>query len=125
MRSGEPTETVLVLLPGPAPSPVVPPPATAAVRTPAPTPAPAPPDTKAAAAVDEATGGPRPYMRHAAKVYPDDFEKDTLKYFQDRIGKITPDDVAEILGEPTRQRPAFSDDQKENGTIDAFADSNT
>jgi hypothetical protein len=126
MRSQEAADTVLVLLPGPAPEPVAPPPATAVVRPAPAVSSPAEGDTTTsaseAAASEEALGGPRPYMRHAPNVYPDDFQKDTLKYFQERIGKLTADDVAEMLGPATRERPAFGDDQKENGTIHAFAD---
>ena len=125
MRSEDPGDTVLVLLPGPAPAPAPPPkvverPATVAAAPPA---APeASREKTPEAAMGEAESGPRPYYRRTERVYPDGFEQDTLKYFQDRIGKATSDDIAEVLGKATRQRAAFGEDQKENGTIFAFSD---
>lgn len=131
MRNDEPKDTVMVLLPGPAPEPPAPPAIAVKTVVPAPVVAPVPAPAafaevpklpEAAAAGDEAEAGPRPYYRRAPKAYPEDFEKDTLRYLQDRIGKWTADDVADMLGSATRQRPAFGEDQKENGSIFAFTD---
>jgi hypothetical protein len=125
LRDKEVSDTVLVVLPGPAPAPVVPAPAAVAVASAvseAVAEAKAESKTAAPAGKEDEGGGPRPYFRHSPKVYPDGFEHDTLGYFQDRIGKWTADDIAEILGPSTRQRPAYGENQKENGAILAFAD---
>ena len=128
MRSGDPGDTILVVLPGPAPAPVAPPPVETAPVPVAPvdsakaTTPESPDGATASPANPGVTDGPRPYFRRAAKIYPDGFQADTLRFLQDRIGKWTADDVIELLGPSTRQRPAFGEDQKENGSILAFVD---
>src|ERR1035438_4483624 len=80
MRSDDPGDTVIVLLPGPAPDPSAPPAVSAAKPVAPPPPAseaasaaPAPstdiPTPAAAAASAEALDGPRPYFRRSPKGY--------------------------------------------------------
>ena len=122
LKSSEPSDSVLVTLPGPrvrppAPKPVAPPPA--------PDPEPVAPGPVASAvwkqpaAKDEA----RPLLKRAPKpIFPADFQKDSAVFCQGRIGQWSKSDAYNLLGDALRERPAFSDDKAENGRIYAFSD---
>ena len=65
----------------------------------------------------------RPVLRRAPKpVYPSNVQKDSALYCQKLIGSWTFEDASMLLGEPRSSRPAFDDQQKQNGTIWAFSD---
>jgi hypothetical protein len=63
-----------------------------------------------------------PVLRRAAPVYPPEFERDSALFCQTKIGQWTEADARALLGEPSRQRLALSEDQSEAGLIFAFAD---
>jgi hypothetical protein len=120
LRSPEPSDSIVVRLPGarlansqPAPSPA--PPAVAKVTEPATKLDPPPPG-----ALDDPG---KPYFRRTSKtVYPPSFEKDSALYCQKLIGQWNLEEATMLLGESHGSRPAFDDRQKENGTIFAFTD---
>ena len=66
--------------------------------------------------------GPRPILRHAKPDYPEQFEKDNVAFFQDRVNVWKASDAIALLGNPVRQRPSFDDDGKTNGVIYAYPD---
>jgi hypothetical protein len=109
---------VEVFLPGkPAPAPEAAKPkpeneAPAAAAAPAEAPKPAGPATPAGSA-----------SRSSTKVfYPPAFVQNSALFCQKMIGQWTADDARFLLGQPARQRPAYSDNQSVNGQIYAFAD---
>ncbi len=126
LKPSEPSDSVLVTLPGPRvqptpPKPVPPPP------TPDPEPvAPAVTSGPVSSAVwkqpaskDEA----RPLLKRAPQpIFPADFQKDSAVFCQGRIGQWSKPDAYNLLGDALRERPAFSDDKTENGRIYAFSD---
>jgi len=65
---------------------------------------------------------PRPVLRRPKPQYPEQFEKDTMEFFQDRVSVWKEPDATLLLGTPTRQRSSFDDDGKPNGVIYAYAD---
>lgn len=61
--------------------------------------------------------------RNSTKVfYPPAFEQNSALFCQKMIGQWTEDDARFLLGQPVRQRPAYSDNQSVNGHIYAFSD---
>ena len=107
LRKYEPTDNVVVTLPGPAPAA-----APAATGTPATEVrmAPPPPDPE------------RPVLHRANRDYPPDFERDSAEFVGRQIGIWTPAEAHVLLGDHLRQRAAFADDKTVNGQILAFAD---
>jgi len=110
LRKYEPTDNVVVTLPGPARN------VAAAAAGPAPLPAtevrlaPPPPDPD------------RPWLRRPKREYPADFERDSADFLGRQIGLWSLIEAEALLGEPLRQRPALGDDQTVNGQILAFSD---
>jgi hypothetical protein len=107
LRNQDPQPDVIVRLPGAPPAPVVPAPETANTTAPA-----------APALASEEKERP-PLLSH---IYPPSFEADAAVFCQKLIGQWTVADARFLLGEPTRQRPAWDDHQRENGRIYAFSD---
>ena len=107
LRNSEPTDNVVVMLPGQKPVG----PATAAtpsateVRLEPPLPDP-----------------DRPVLRRPKREYPPEFERDSADYLNQQIGIWQQVDAQGLLGEPLRQRAALNDDRTVNGQILAFAD---
>jgi hypothetical protein len=117
LQNFEPSDNVLVLLPGPAPAPV------SVKVAPPPVPVTTPPSIVETAEPRElAIDLPRPFLRRTNLVLPPDLEKDSAVFCKARIGQWTEAEARKLLGEPLRQRPAFDDNQEENGTIYAFED---
>jgi hypothetical protein len=119
LRDSEPTDTVMVRLPGPpAPAPLVLPAPPQQIEAKVVTP-PArlevPPVTPDDPQSLVPTHTPKPF-------YPPDFERDSAMYCQKLIGQWSLEDAGMLLGDAQSARPAFDDNQKENGTIYAFAD---
>ena len=114
LRKYEQTDNVVVLLPGLARNKA----AAAASATAGPPPLPAtevrlappPPDPD------------RPWLRRPKRDYPADFERDSADFLGRQIGIWSQIEAEALLGEPSRQRPAFADDQTVDGRILAFAD---
>jgi hypothetical protein len=107
LRPTEPTDDVVITLPGTPAKPVVaaaPVPATIVRKSPPP--------------VDTA----RPILRRPKPVYPEGFEKDAAVYFHDRLGSLTEADAVALLGEALNSRVAYDDDKTENGRIYSYAD---
>lgn len=65
---------------------------------------------------------PRPVVRRVKQEYPEQFEKDSVAFFQDRVNIWKESDANGLLGNPLRQRASFDDDGKPNGVIYAYAD---
>jgi len=103
-NSDEPTDNVVVTLPGQKPAPATVQSATE-VRL-----EPPPPDPD------------RPVLRHPKREYPPEFERDSADYLNQQIGIWQQVDAQGLLGEPAGQRPALADDQTVNGQIVAFND---
>lgn len=66
--------------------------------------------------------GPPPVLRHAIPEYPEEFQKDSVAFFQNHVNIWRQSDATALLGNPLRQRPSFDDDGKPNGTIYAYPD---
>lgn len=119
LRDAEPSDTVMVRLPGPpAPEPVVLPAPPKQIEAKVVTPAArleVPPVTPDDPQSRLATRSPKPF-------YPPDFERDSAMYCQKLIGEWTLEDAGMLLGDAQGSRPAFDDNQKENGVIYAFTD---
>jgi hypothetical protein len=93
----EPTDSLIVTLPG----------------APAPPPAPVP-------APDEEH---RPVLRRAPRpILPAEFERDSGFFCQKLIGAWTERDAYNLFGDPLRERPAFEDDRTISGRIFAYSD---
>jgi hypothetical protein len=120
LRSPEPSDSIVVRLPGARPAisqsaPSAAPQAVAKVTEPPTKLDPPPPG-----ALDDPG---KPYLRRVPKtVYPPNFEKDSALYCQKLIGQWNLEEATMLLGEPHGSRPAFDDRQKENGTIFVFTD---
>lgn len=119
LRDSEPSDTVVVRLPGPpAPEPVVLPAPPEQIEAKVVTP-PAhldvPPVTPEDPERPLPKRGPKPF-------YPPDFERDSALYCQKLIGQWSLEDAGMLLGDAQGARPAFDDNQKENGAIYAFSD---
>lgn len=108
LRTSEPSDSVVVMLPGPPPPTVQ----TASRSLPSTFVqlAPNPPDPN------------RPVLHRARRDFPPEFEEDSADFLNQQIGIWQQIDAQELLGEPVRQRPAFNDDQTVNGQILAFPD---
>lgn len=116
LRTVEPSDNVLVRLPGLPPPPVAPTPVAKVVE------AVVRPETPPPPAVALEDPG-RPILKRAPRaIYPPDFEKDSGIYCQRLIGQWTVEDATMLLGEASRHRASFNDSQKENGVIYAFND---
>jgi len=106
LQGSEPTDSVVVMLPGHAPAP----------ETPAVLPmtevrlAPPPPDPE------------RPVFRRPQRQYPPEFEVDSAEYLKQQIGQMEQPEGELLLGEPLRHRPSYADDQTVNGQIYAYLD---
>jgi hypothetical protein len=106
LRNSEPSDNVVLTLPGPAP----------VAATPAVLPmtetrlAPPPPDPE------------RPLLRRPKREYPPEFEHESSEFLSQQIGIWQQVDAQGLLGEPLRQRSAYGDDQTVNGQILAFLD---
>jgi hypothetical protein len=61
-------------------------------------------------------------LRGPKRSYPSDFERDSADYLGRQIGLWTQTEAEALLGQPLRQRPAFSEDQTVDGRILAFSD---
>ena len=109
LRKSEPVDNVVFTLPGRAPATTAVPAAPAALPATEVRLAPPPPDPG------------RPIFRRQHE-YPPEFERDSADYLDQQIGIWQQVDVQALLGEPLRQRPAYSDDQAVNGRILAFPD---
>ena len=114
LRSPEPTDSGIVLLPGPAPvvrttpvPPVVPPVAPQI-----------PPAPLADKPVETAVR-PKPV---AATLAGADFERDAARFCQKQIGRWKQSDARNLLGKPLRERPALDEKKVVNGRIYAFSD---
>lgn len=126
LKSSEPSDSVLVTLPGPrirfatpkpAASPVVPDPEAVAQ------PVSSGPVSSAVWKQPAAKDQNRPLLKRTPKpVFPADFQKDSALFCQLRIGQWSRPDAYNLLGEAIRERPAYSDDKTENGHIYAFSD---
>lgn len=64
----------------------------------------------------------RPILRRPERNFPAGFEQDSAEFLQSQIGKWGQADAQLLMGEPSRQRPAYGDDQVVNGQIVAFPD---
>ena len=106
LRKYEPSDSVVVTLPGPPPRQVTLQalPATDVHL------APPPPDPE------------RPVLRRSAREYPPEFERDSAAFLNQQIGIWQQVDAQVLLGEPIRQRSSFADDETVNGQILAFSD---
>jgi hypothetical protein len=114
LRDAEPSDSLVVTLPGARlPVPRVSP-------LPVPTPAPAP---VSPAAIPDDEEDHRPLLRRAPKpVFPAEFERDSAAFCQKLIAAWTQPDAYNLLGEPLRERVALDDADVENGRIYAFSD---
>ena len=114
LRSPEPTDSGIVLLPGPAPvvrtTPV--PPVAPPVAPPLP-PAPLP------AKPVETAVRPKPVAATPAAA---DFDRDAARFCQKQIGRWKQSDARHLLGKPLRERPALDEKKVVNGRIYAFSD---
>lgn len=120
LRRYEPADSGMVTLPGPRVAPVSRPPVEPLQPS-------GPPPSPAASAVLKRTSAvtedPRPVLPRAPKpVFPTDFERDSAIFCQRRIGQWSRPDASNLLGDPLRERPAYSDNKGENGRIYAFSD---
>ena len=121
LRTPEPTDSGIVLLPGPAPvvrtapvPPVVPPVAAPVTPTIPPAPLPAKPV--------ETAVRPAPPKPVAATLTAADFERDAARFCQKQIGRWKQSDARNLLGKPLRERPALDEKKVVNGRIYAFSD---
>ena len=107
LRNSEPSDNVVVTLPGqkPAVAPALAVQSATDVRL-----APPPPDPD------------RPVFRRPKREYPPEFERNSADYLNQQIGIWQQVDAQALLGEPEGQRPAYGDDQTVNGQIVAFND---
>jgi hypothetical protein len=147
LRGDEPRESVMVRLPGAtvkpaaparpaapaAPTPVSPKPQTpdaALVAPPIPVPT---PRLQATALIPVPTVAvvrdlsPAPPKKVIPKgipkpVLPAELERDSALFCQRRISEWSQPDAYNLFGDPLRDRPAFDDERKPNGTIYAYAD---
>ena len=107
LRNSEPTDNVVVELPGQKPAAVAtakdPQSFTQVLLAP-----PADPD--------------RPVFRRPKREYPPEFERDSADYLNQQIGIWEQVDAQGLLGEPIGQRPSYADDQTVNGQIVSFHD---
>jgi len=110
LRKSEPTDSVVLTLPGPVEVTQ----SAAAVAGSLPTTevrlAPPSPDPD------------RPLLRRPKREYPPEFERDSAEFLDQQIGIWQQMDAQCLLGEPLRQRAALNDDQTVNGQILAFDD---
>jgi hypothetical protein len=106
LRNSDPTDNVVVTLPGQKPeAPAKTTKSVTEVRL-----EPPPPDPD------------RPVFRRPKREYPPEFERDSADYLNQQIGIWQQVDAQGLLGEPVGQRPALADDQTVNGQIVAFSD---
>jgi hypothetical protein len=110
LRKFEPTDSVVVTLPGPAVAAQAVAAAPGSLSTTEVRLAPPPPDAD------------RPVLRRPKHEYPPEFERDSADFLNQQIGIWQQVDAQCLLGEPVRQRAALADDQTVNGRILAFAD---
>jgi hypothetical protein len=105
LRGGEPSDNLVVTLPGVS--------APKAAPAPAPAPTPEPPDPD----------DHRPVLRRAPKpVLPAEFEREPGVFTQKMIGVWSEPDAYNLYGEPLRERIVVDDSDVENGRIYAFSD---
>jgi hypothetical protein len=107
LRKYEPSDSVVVTLPGPKPA-----------WAPVPN---ALPETEVHLAPPPADPA-RPLLRREKREYPPEFEHDSADYLNQQIGIWQQIDAQGLLGEPQGKRPAFAEDQTVNGQIVAFPD---
>ncbi len=65
---------------------------------------------------------PRADAEASKPAFPDDFARESALYCQKQIGQWTEGEARALLGDPLRDRPAYDDNQLENGRIYAFSD---
>ncbi len=107
LRSAEPSDSVIVTLPGAR---------TAAVNPPLPIQP--PPAIEPADADDH-----RPLLRRAPKpILPAEFERDSAGFTQKMIGLWSEPDAYNLYGEPLRERIVLDEGEAESGRIYAFSD---
>lgn len=106
LRGAEPTDNLVLTLPGAA--------ASAPVRA-----LPIPQAVPAAPAEDDHP----PVMRRAPKpVLPAEFDRDSAAFSQKLIGVWSQPDAYNLFGEPLRERAVLAEDGIENGRIFGFSD---
>jgi hypothetical protein len=110
LRSFEPTDNVVVTLPGQIPT------VSTAVATLGSQP------TTEVRLAPPAPDPDRPLLRRPKREYPPEFERDSADYLNQQIGIWQQVDAQGLLGEPQGQRAAYSDDGTVNGQIVAFSD---
>jgi len=99
LRGAEPSDSLVITLPG--------------ASTPKPIPTPDPP----------ADDDHRPLLRRAPKpVLPSEFEHDPGAFTQKMIGVWSEPDAYNLFGEPLRERAVLDESDVENGRIYAFSD---
>jgi hypothetical protein len=117
LHKDEPSDSVLVTLPGGSAK---------AVRNPASPPAaPAPEPTVPAASKPSTPLTPGSAVPSAASrkaFLPPDLQKEVAIFCQNLIGQWTEEDAEQLLGKPLRSRPSYDDKKAVNGKIYAFAD---
>jgi hypothetical protein len=64
----------------------------------------------------------RPVFRRAKRAYPPEFDRDSADYLNQQIGIWEQMDAQALLGDPLGQRPSYADDQTVNGQIVSFND---
>jgi hypothetical protein len=107
LRNAEPSDSVVVTLPGVAP----------AAKPPA-----EPSSTTEVHLAPPAADPNRPVLRRPKREYPPEFEHDSADYLNQQIGIWEQVDAQGLLGDPVSQRSSFADDQTVNGQIVAFTD---
>jgi len=108
LRNSDPTDSVIVTLPGAPPK---------VVSLPAPPPTPM-------AAPTEKTETPEPPKPELTKksLLPPDLQREVAIFCQRLIGQWAEEDAEQIFGKPLRNRPSYDDKKQVNGRIYAFTD---
>lgn len=112
LRDAEPSDNLILILPG---GPAAIPKGTSAPA--------AIPTTAVQNPLPEDEDDHRPVLRRAPKpIFPAEFERDSAAFCQKLIAAWTQPDAYNLLGEPLRERVAVDDDEVDNGRIYAFSD---
>jgi len=108
LRNSDPSDNVVVTLPGQA--------------APAAMPMAAPQSATVVHLAPPAPDPDRPLLRRPKREYPPEFEHDSADYLNQQIGIWQQVDAQGLLGDPLSTRSALADDQTVNGQIVAFND---
>ena len=108
LRNSEPSDNVVVELPGQKPA--------------AAAPANKDPQSFTQVLLAPPADPDRPVFRRPKREYPPEFERDSADYLNQQIGIWEQVDAQALLGEPVSQRASYADDQTVNGQIVAFND---